>query len=82
MKQLFILDKLPLETHVWKNYWSSFAGIRECLLEVHLFVLHQEGDDTGSTSRYTSVTVHEDASLLHSFFHKCHGCREMADQTA
>jgi len=81
VKQLFILYKLPLKTHVGEDDRSSFASECEGLLEVHFSILHQKCDDTGSTSRYTSVAVHEDTSFRHTFLDESHGCWEVADQT-
>ena len=81
MEQFFILAKLPLEAHVRKDDWTSFAREREGLREGHVLLLHQEGDDAGSTPGYTRIAVDKHTTLRYALLDELDSSWEMPDQT-
>ena len=80
MKQFFKLAELPLEAHVWKNDRSSLASKLERLLEAHVFLLHEVGNDAAGTSRDASIAVDQHTALAHAFPDKANCCREVPNE--
>ena len=57
MEEFFILAELPLESHVGEDDGSALASKGESLLELHVFLLHEEGYYTTGASGHSSIAV-------------------------
>ena len=79
-EQLLKLTQLPLEAHVGKDDWPTFASELEGFLKFHVFLLHQVCNDAARASRYASVAVDEDATLGHALLDEGYRGGEVPDQ--
>ena len=66
VEQFLELAELALEAHVREDDGPPLAGELECLLKLHIFLLHQISDDARGASRNTGITVDEHATARHT----------------
>ena len=80
MKQLFKLAELSLKAHVWENDGAALARELESLLELHVFLLHEVGDDAASTAGDACIAMDKHAALCHALFDKRNRRRKVPDE--
>lgn len=69
-EQLLELAQLPLKAHVGKNHGTALARELESLLKLHVFLLHEVGNDTAGTATHASVAVDQDSTLGHALLYE------------
>ena len=80
VEQLLELAELALEAHVRKDDGPPLAGELECLLKLHILLLHQIGYDAACASRDAGVAVNQDSSFGYALLDEGDGGREVPDQ--
>jgi len=77
VEKFFKLAQLSLETHIWKNYRTTFASKCECSLEVHMVLVHQKGNNTWGAAGHAGVAMDQDCSFCYSFLYERDRCWEV-----
>ena len=65
-KKLLKFGELLLEAHIREYDGATLTSELESLLKLHIFLLHQIGDDARGASRNTGITVDEHATARHT----------------
>ena len=55
-----------LEAHIREYDGATLTSELECLLKLHIFLLHQISDDARGASRNAGITVNEHATAHHT----------------
>ena len=80
MEELLKFAQLSLEAHVREYDGPALASELEGLLEEHVLLLHQVGDDDAGAPRDTSIAVDKHATLLHALLDERNSCWEVPYQ--